>query len=105
MSDIKDFPHKLNEFITEEVEIPATLPVYDDKTKKVSFQEVTQKAVQKTFYAHSVPRQAICTDHVFDCLDKGRYLFRCQKCTWTQIAPPRSFRFDPQTGKLTRRLK
>ena len=103
MKDSKDFPHPLNTFIEEEVEVATMVPRVNEKEKRVEFVKGVKKVKQKTYYADSKPVKIVCSDHRFVCLDKGKYLFKCKKCTWHKIAYPVTFKFDEKTGILTYR--
>ena len=98
-----EFNKPTNQWIEEEVEVKVMTPTFDPVTKNVTLKEETQKATQKTFYSDSIPNTVICSDHVYVCLDKGKYLFKCTKCSWHRVAPPVGFKFDEATGILTRR--
>ena len=98
-----NYPFKVNEFIEEDVPIEVTTPVYDPKTKKVELKKETQTFKQKTYYSDSPPKKIVCNEHTYVCVNKGRYLFQCTKCDWRRFALPVSFKFDPDTGVLTRR--
>lgn len=95
------YPFKTNEFIEEEVNIPSFEPVV--KEDHVEFKQTTKKATRKTFYSDQKPKQVICTNHKYICLDKGKYSFKCVKCSWHKIAFPHLFKFDPETGILSNR--
>jgi hypothetical protein len=97
------FNKPTNEWIEEDVEVKVMTPVFDEKTKNMTLKEETKIVKQKTYYADSVPSTVVCNEHVYLCLDKGKYHFKCRKCAWNRIAPPVTFRFDEGTGILTRR--
>lgn len=98
-----DLPFKTNEWLEEEIEIPAFEPVVDEVNNRVEIKQTTKKATRRTMYVDSKPTRVICNNHKYICLDKGKYLFRCTKCSWHKIALPISFKFDPETGILTSR--
>ena len=98
-----DFPHKLNEWIEEEVDVPSTETVVNEKENRVEFKQNTRKATQKTIYLDSKPTRVICGDHHYTCIDKAKYVFKCTKCDWHKIAFPVTYKFNPETGKLIHR--
>lgn len=97
------YPFKTNEWIEEDSEIPVISPVVNEKEKRVEFVHTTQKVKQKTYYADSKPIQVVCKDHVYICLDKHKYLFKCTKCDWHRILSPITHKYDPVTGFVTYR--
>lgn len=97
------FDKPTNQWIEEDVDVKVMTPVFNEKTKVVELKEEVKTFKQKTFYADSPQTKIVCNDHRYVCLDKGKYLFKCKKCTWNRIAPPVSFKFDQETGILTRR--
>lgn len=100
----KKFDKPVNQWIEEDVEVKVMTPVFDPKTKNVTIKEEVKTAKQKTYYAQSKPSTIVCSEHIYRCKDKGKYLFKCTKCSWHKIAYPVSYRFDPETGILTNRV-
>lgn len=104
MKDLNEIPpFPLNTWIQEEIDVPSFDPVVNEKEKRVEFNQTTKKATQKTYYAHSTPRRVVCSNHVYTCLDKPKYLFKCTKCDWHKILYPVTYKFDPETGIVTHR--
>ena len=100
----KDFPHPLNTFVEEEIDIPVTKPIINEKKKRVEFIQGTEKATQKTYYSDSKPKKIICgKNHVYECLDKGKYLFKCINCDWHHYFFPIAYKFNSKTGVVTYR--
>lgn len=97
------FPHPTNQWIEEDVEVPSYEPQVNEEEKRVEFNQKKQLMKQKTIYVDTKPVQVICGNHVFECVDKPKYLFKCTKCDWHKIAYPVTYRFDPETGFLTHR--
>ena len=102
-SDGKDFPHPLNTFIEEEVDMPTFTPGVDEKNNRVEFKQEMKKVKQRTIYVDSKPTRLVCSAHIYACINKGKYHFKCTKCDWHRIALPITFKFDPETGILTYR--
>lgn len=100
----KKFPKPTNQWIEEDVEVKVMTPVFDPKTRNVTVKEETKVMKQKTYYSDSKPSTVVCAEHVYRCVDKGKYLFKCTKCRWSKIAYPVSYRFDPETGILSNRI-
>lgn len=102
---LKDHPGvKLNEWSEETVEIPVMTPQVNEESGRVEFKKENQKIKQKTMYVDTPAKMIVCgKDHVYDCLDRGKYIFKCRNCDWHKIALPITFRFDPETGILTYR--
>lgn len=100
------FPHKTNQWIEEEVEIPTMTPVINEGMKRVEFKQTTQKATRKTFYSDSPTKKVVCAggEHKFRCVDKGKYIFKCRHCDFHKVAFPVTYRYNQQTGKLTHRI-
>lgn len=99
------YPFKVNEWEEEDVKVTTVIPEYDDKTKKVKYIKKEISATQRTFRAHSKPRKIVCgKNHVYYCLSKGKYLFRCKNCDWHRILFPITYKFDLKTGIATHRL-
>lgn len=98
------FDKPTNQWIEEEVEVPAFEPVVNQKMKRVEFRQTMRKATQKTFYAESKPRQLICNDHFFYPENKKKALFACNRCSYKKIAYPVTYRYNPETGKLIHRV-
>ena len=101
----KPFDKPTNTWLEEEVEVTTYEPEFDKETESVKIVQKKLKVPQRTYYADSKPQKLVCANHVYACINKGKYMFRCKNrgCSWHRIAPPVSFRFDPQTGILTRR--
>lgn len=99
----EEFDKPLNEWIEEDVDVKVMTPTFDPETKKVELKQEIKRVKQKTYYSDSAPTRLVCTDHVYRCIDKGKYKFKCVKCDWHRIALPVSFKFDEATGILTRR--
>lgn len=106
MSTKNDFPHKTNEWIEEEVEIPSFEPVVNEKMKRVEFRKTTRKATRKTMYAHSEPRKLLCKsgEHFFYPKDKKKSLFACNSCGFHKIAYPVTYKYNPDTGQLIHKI-
>ena len=100
------FPFQTNKFVEEEVEIPVMTPVVNEKMKRVEFTQTKQKATRKTYYADSPSKRIICAGgkHVFRCLDKGKYIFKCKNCDFYKIAYPVTYKFNEKIGQLTHRI-
>jgi len=100
------FDKPTNEWIEEDIEINVMTPKVNPEMGRVEFKQTKQKAKRKTFYSDSPNKKMICADgeHVFNCLDKGKYIFKCKNCDWHKIAYPVTYRFNKQTGKLTHRV-
>ena len=98
-----EFDKPTNEWIDEDIEVKVVSPVFNEKTHTVTLKEETKTVKQKTYYADSTPAMIVCKEHVYLCVNKGKYHFKCTKCDWNRIAPPVSFKFDESTGILTRR--
>ena len=81
------FPKPLNTFIEEEIEIPSFEPRVNEKEKRVEFIQTIKKATRKTYYSNSPSKKMICAGgtHVFRCLDKGKYIFKCRNCDFHKI--------------------
>ena len=105
MKDEKTFDKPLNSWVEEEVEMPVFTPVVNEEENRVEFKQEMKKVRQRTFYSNAKPTRLMCADHVYACINKGKYLFKCQTrgCGWHRIAPPVTFKFDPATGFLTYR--
>lgn len=99
----EQFDKPTNQWIEEDVNVEVTTPKFDEKTKTVSMEKEIKTFKQKTYYAESIPTKIVCNEHVYKCLDKGKYLFKCTKCDWNRVVYPVSFKFDEATGILTRR--
>jgi len=99
-----NFDKPLNEWVEEEVEIPSFEPVVNEEHKRVEFRQTMKKATRKTYYAKSEPRQLICNEHFFYPEDKKKALFACNKCNYKKIAYPVTYRYNPETGRLTHRI-
>jgi len=100
------FDKPINKWIEEDIEIPVMTPKVNEKEKRVEFTQTTQKAKRKTFYSDSPSKKIICAKgtHVFNCIDKGKYIFKCKNCDFHKIAFPVTYRFNEQTGKLIHRI-
>lgn len=98
------FDKPTNKWIEEEIEVPSFEPVVNEKAGRVEYTQRMIKATRKTFYAESKPRKLICNDHFFYPEDKKKALFACNKCSYKKIAYPVTYRYNPETGKLTHRI-
>ena len=98
-----DFDKPLNVWTEEEVEVPTFKPEYNEKEKRLEVKQSTTKIKQRTMYVDSRPSTVVCSQHIYFPKDKGKSLFKCKNCAWHRIALPISFKFDPETGILTRR--
>ena len=99
-----EFDKPLDTWIEEEVDIPSFEPIVNEKENRVEFKRTTKKTLQKTFYSEGRSIRAVCADHHYLPVgSKGNYIFACTKCDWNRVAPPVSFKYDQETGKLTRR--
>lgn len=98
MTDKFDKP--LEKWIEEDVTVPVMTPKFNPNKGRVEFKQEDKTFKQKTFYSNQTPRNVVCREHVYKCLDRGKYLFKCTKCDWHRIAPPITFKFDPKTGIL-----
>jgi hypothetical protein len=94
---------RLNEFIEEDVQMPVMTPVVDEKNGRIEFKQEMKTVKQKTMYVDSKATKVICNAHVYVCVNKGKYHFKCTKCDWNRIAPPVTFKFNPETGILSYR--
>lgn len=101
---MSDFDKPLNQWVEEEIEIPSFEPVVNEAEKRVEYNQVMKKATRKTYYSDSRPRQLICNDHFFYPEDKKKALFACNRCRYKKIAYPVTYRYNPETGKLTHRV-
>ena len=103
--DAKDFTKnnpgiKLGEFIEEE--IPVQKVKFDPDSKRVSV--VTQMEKQKTMYIDAPKEKLRCRsgEHVFRCVDNGRYIFSCTKCPFSRQVYPTTYKYD--NGKLIHKI-
>ena len=80
---MKKFPHKLDEWIDEEVDVTVVKPTIDPKTGALKLKPVVEKKRQKTFYTKGVLEKLSCKDdeHYFVVKDKKRGIFKCKHCT------------------------
>lgn len=99
-----NFDKPLNVWTEEEVEVPTFKPVLNEKENRIEIVQSTTKLKQSTIYVDSKPSTIVCKEHTYFCKDKGKSLFKCKNCTWHRIALPVTFKFDSDTGILTRRL-
>ena len=97
------FDKPLNKWIEEEVEIPVMKPKINKAKGRIEFTQSKQKATQKTYYANSPQKRVVCDDHFFVLINPGKYIFKCKNCDWHKIAYPVTYRYNPETGKLTHR--
>ena len=100
----EEFNKPTNEWIEEDVEIKVVSPVFDPETKRVELKQESKMVKQKTFYSNSTPSRVVCKEHIYVCLDKGKYHFKCTKCDWNRILFPVTYRFDEKTGIATNRI-
>ena len=100
---MSDFPGKTNEWIEEEIDVPVMKPRVNERKKRVEFVPTTEKATKKTFYADSPLKRIVCNKHVYRCIDKGKYVFKCKNCDWHRVAYPVTHKFNPKTGILSNR--
>ena len=100
---MSDFPHKTNEWLEKEVDVAVMKPSVNEKEKRVEFVPTTEKATEKTFYADSPLRKVVGKKHVYRCIDKGKYVFKCKNCNWHKVAYPITYKFNPKTGILSNR--
>ena len=100
---MSDFPGKTNEWIEEEIDVPVMKPHVNERKKRVEFVPTTEKATKKTFYADSPLRKVVGKKHVYRCIDKGKYIFKCKNCNWHKVAYPITYKFNPKTGILSNR--
>ena len=91
---------KLNEWTTEEVEIPVFKPELDEKNKRISIKATVEKVTQKVYYSNSVPRNVICSDHFYLPLNPGKYIFKCRKCDYHYKGNTLTHKYNPTTGKI-----
>lgn len=82
----KDFPHKLDEWITESV--PVTKNTFNEKTGEITQDTITID--KKVKYIRVKPEKHRCKqgEHIFKSLDKGRYIFGCTKCQYSRQVFP-----------------
>ncbi len=100
----KDHPNTpLNEFVEEDVDVTVINPVVDEKNKRVSFKTDVEKAKQKVYYAHSIPRTVVCGEHFFIPEDPKKYIFRCKNCTFHYKAQVITHKYNPDTGEIVYR--
>lgn len=99
------FDKPLNQWIEDEVDVPTFEPQVNEAEGRVEFTQTTKKVKRRTMYSDAKPTRIVCSKHEYYCADKGKYLFKCRNagCQWHRIAPPISFKFDPETGILTHR--
>lgn len=98
----KPFPKPTNEWIEEEVELEVNTPDFDRKTGKVrGFKKKKIKAKEKVYYADAPPKQTVCGNHEYECIDKHKYIFKCKHCSYHRVAPPCTYNLV--NGKLIRR--
>ena len=69
------FDKPLETWITEDVEMLVNTPKVNKEKKRVEFTQEMKTVKQKTFYSDSKPKTVICKQHVYYCVDKGKYLF------------------------------
>ena len=101
-NDVKDFPHPLNTWVEEEVDVPSFEPKVNESENRVEFEQTTKKATRRTFYAHSAPRKVMCASHEYlPC--KGDYKYHCIHCDWIKVGYPVTYKYDPETKKLLHR--
>lgn len=98
-----DFPHKTNEWLTEEKEISVVEPEIDPKTKKVSYKKSVKKVTEKVYYASGDPKVFMCTNHSFIPADAKKYTFKCLRCQYHFRGFPPTHKYDPETKKLYNR--
>jgi len=104
MTDKFDKP--TNEWIEEDVEIPMMTPKVNPEKGRVEFTQSNKKAKRRTFYSDSPNKKMVCPEgsHVFYCIDKGKYIFKCKNCDWHKIAFPVTYKFNKETGELIHRV-
>ncbi len=99
-----NFPHPLNTWIEEEVDVPTFTPKVNEGEGRIEFEQTTKKVKQKTFYSDAKPRKVICSNHEYVPVGKkGNYKYQCIHCDWTRFALPVTYRYDPEKKKLYRR--
>jgi hypothetical protein len=101
MADKFDKP--VNTWIEEEVDVKVISPSFDHKTKQVTLNEEVKKAKQRTYYSDSPANVVVCSHHKYKMIDRGKYLFKCINCSWHRIAPPVTYKYNPETMELRRR--
>lgn len=76
----KDFPHPLNEWIEEDVDVTVNEPVFEGG--KVTIKQRIEKQSQKTIYINAPKKKLSCkdADHYFDIVDVHTYEARCRYC-------------------------
>lgn len=98
--DFEKSGKKLNEWTTEEVEIPVFKPEVDEENKRVTITATREKVTQKVYYANSTPRRVICSDHFYLPLNPKKYIFKCRKCDYHFKGNTLTHKYNSETGKI-----
>lgn len=93
----------LNQWVEETVDVKRIVP--KDDGEKISFEEVTEKAKQKTMYIDVKPTKLACSfeNHKFSPTGKHPE-FQCEECGFITMAHPVTFKYDPKTKRLEYRI-
>jgi hypothetical protein len=103
MKDASTFDKPLNTWVEEDVKMPVFTPEVNEKEGRVEFKQEMKNVKQRTFYADSPQKRLICSRHEYVPLDKPKYLFGCTHCDWHRVAPPVTFKYDPEKKTLSYR--
>lgn len=105
MSSSNNFPHELNKWIDEEVEVEAVSPDFDDNGKFIGTSSKKEKHRQKTIYVDAPPKHFMCKEgeHKFIPVNLPRYEFACEKCDYHKIFHPVTYTYNPDTKTFSKR--
>lgn len=94
MKAANNFPHKLNTWIDEEIEIEKI--DFNPDTK--SFSKGTHIEKLKVKYLNIPKKKYRCKEgeHVFKPLNKGKYVFGCIKCQYARQVYPGVYKLTPK---------
>lgn len=83
----EEFPHKLDEWIDEEVEVATLEPVLNEKQEVVGIKHGKRKAHQKTMYTRAPEVSVDCGkgSHDWYIPDKHVHVAFCKKCPKRRI--------------------
>lgn len=85
---MSDFPHKLNEWVEEEKEIPTFDPIVDKKGNITGVKEGIRKVSEKVMYTQlSTPQILSCNElqHYWFIKDRHSHIAHCKKCKKRQF--------------------
>lgn len=79
---MNEFPHKLDTWVEEEIDIPVIEPVLNEKQEVVGIKHTTRKATQKTMYTKAVETKVSCSDgsHDYFIPDRHNHVAHCKSC-------------------------